>query len=380
MIQHETTRAQLAPPAPLVPGVDALCNIIAGKRTWWYRITIEADVVIGTADALSIINQGRLAALFQYIGISENGQKYVQAPAKALANLSDKLFASVGVQRHLPTVAHGATVYHLVDEVFIPLAWPLSPRPWETAYLEINPQLQTYVFLTPWSGTGTTAITNGNKFLVAPDTTTTCTISNLTVRVIQEFDDNTKQLPLFRPRYEFAQSPAITGPIVDTQFNIQYQRALRAMMMEQTVLGAWDVNDILTGHQLRTDATLIDGFNGDINTADEINDQARLFTGLVNLSGVERDIVAAAGAIPATAPAWFDDTMLLRMFSRERISQCLNLIPGTAGYAGPNFRMLATGDASAVSGTSVILFSFFALERIPGVTVPKLPPGLGLGA
>ena len=370
-ISHDTTRAQLRPITNFVPGADGNTRIINKMRTWYWRLTIRATATLAAGPS-TIINQGRLAALFQFIGINENGTKY-QMDARALAGLSDQLCNGMPAQQHLTSGANGAV--NLVDQIFIPCAWMKSSRPWETAWREKDPSAETDIFVTPWGGTGTTGVTDGVGFLVAAGAGT-LVISNLTINVVQVFDQLTNVPPLFRPRFDVVQQ-VITGAGTDLEQLLPVNGLLRAIIAQQDT-NVGEVRDIATGFQFRTDQEFLEGYNNDLIMADENLAQMMEFGGNLTVSQIAQAMLGA-GAIPGV---WPNGAELLRNYqSTGRLTQCLNLLAGSPGFAGPNFRALITGQPSAAAGatTSLVRFSLYKLERIPGVTAATLPAKFGWG-
>ena len=375
-ISHDTTRAQMPAITGLTGGQDGNSRIFNKMRTWYWRITVRATVAPTGATPGPIINQGRLAALFQFVGINENGTKY-QWDARALANMSDKLFAGMPGQQHLVTNVAGS--YDLVDQFYIPCAWPLSSRPWETAWREKDPNATTTIFLTPWpftaTGGGGTAVNTGMGSLINGGAGETCPITNLTVNITQVFDQLTNVPPLFRPRFDTIQQ-VITNTGVDLEQLLPVNGLLRGLVM-QSDTNVGEVSDIVTGFQLRTDTEQLEGYGQDVIYQDEILAQPHDFGGSISAS----ELLSAAFA--AAAPASYTNAAdLFRNYqSTGRLTQCLNLLANSPGFAGPNFRALITGGPSGVSGatSSLVRFNLYKLERIQGVTAAKLPAKFGWG-
>jgi hypothetical protein len=343
--------------AQFVPGQDQAVRILNGVRTGFIVYNITAQLVIGTADATAILNDGAISSIFSRVVFYENGNPVVQRNARSMARLTELLGFSPSSNVRLGSVAQGT--YQLRDMIVIPFAWPLGVNPWETCFVAIDQNAPNTVGLTARAGSWTDVGTvNGNGTLVTPGVSGTGVITNLVVNMVQEFDSDIGIKPLYRPYMQDLQSQSISNafgsPVTDQAFYIDFPDALRSLMIQQqSSLG--DAGDIVLAYQLRTDVDYVDGNGNYLNFADRVQGLVRTFAGAIGAARIFR------GASP-----WVNPAYLLRVFQANgRLSNILQ----RAGL-GANFRIMLNAQQSntGASGTSVIVAGMDRLQKILGVT------------
>lgn len=326
-------------------------RIFSGLRTAYFIFTITATVTLAGGPGTLLLNDGSLLGLISYLGLEENGS---EDPCYLDAVTLGKITAACGAQFtngnvRLRSLANGA--YNLRETVVIPFANPRSPNPWETAFVERNPNQPSQMFVVPKSTT--TAVGN----LVS--TAGTAAVTNFTVTCYQIADNRVGQpncVPYFRPKFrQTTQAIASAGT-----YDIYIPGSLPIRMLTagaSTSIGT--VQDVISSYRLLTDAGSIDGPN-QIGFNDMIALQGWAFAG--SLSGVAAD---AASVTPTSGG------VLVRDFQESgRLSQMLS--PRAQGD-NLRFQPIATPSVTAGATATQIIVSVTEMERIRGVTADTIP-------
>ena len=321
----------------------SLSQIVAGVRTFYFDVVIEATVTLAGGPATAIINGGSLVSLFDRIGINENGRDVADWPATMMHALTQRIRASTIGDVNLTLLADG--VYNLRSIVRIPMKWPWGVAA-ETAYIEADPTQNTFLFLTPRSNLATAA-----NFLVT--TGGTAVITNLSVTPYQSYDDAAiLSPPFFVPQFRTL-NQAVASAGADVPFFLRTVQLLRGIMLETTNTVGGVANRLAPG----------------IVTALRMKDDLRTYIGdpLVNPLHLQLMETLSYGGdvIFAQADNFIDFQewgMLSKVYNPAR--------------AGNNLRFEITQAIPGGSSANMAFAGLIELVRIDGRTKPGLPRGM----
>jgi len=190
--------------------------------------TVECDFIT-TAPLTSILNRGSMLAIFDGIGMDENGtDRIAPIDGRLLREIAEYGVESGLSTTRLTSLANGTT--HLKETFPIFFAHPRSLQPRETSFMVRDPKQSLRLFHVV-NGT-----LNGIGKLAVGGT---ATIQNIKVSVTQVMDEYETGRPFFIPQYRMIQVPV-------TQAN-----------------GALDVN-IVTGQYLRALTVMQDSDKGEV--------------------------------------------------------------------------------------------------------------------
>lgn len=341
-MSNRTQEAPLPPITTFQTGARAYSKINSGFRTGYIDLDITATLTLAGGPATIIRNDGSLLALFDFLGLEENGEDIVYADARMLGALSQIVQGNTGKNQRLRALADGA--YTLTESVRIPFAWPLSGAPWETCHVERDPQQTTQVF----------AVANNNTANIVT-TAGTAVITNLTIQPRQTYDDLRVALPpFFVPKIRMVSQP-VAGAADGLPFYI------RGSLIQRGVLIAADTN-VGIANDVISQIKLVDDMRSYIgpraaNFAQISRGQAFSYGG--NASAFGGNIVAADTDAPGLG------TYFQNWQDGGRLSMCYN--PRTQGE---NLRWEADVVASTMTGaTSQVLKALLIeLDPRPGVT------------
>ncbi|MBX3704587.1 MAG: hypothetical protein KF822_12500 [Steroidobacteraceae bacterium] len=204
------------------------------KRTKRLIIAIAGTLTVAGGPAGAVRNGGRLSTIYSH-AVNENGED-TWGPNRAymVRQLAEMRAAQpLAAETLPPSGALPIGVYPLFEEYAINFGYNGQVGPSETDFIERDPSsfLTLDTFLTP----GFNAVTT----LVAPAGGSTVTLSNLTVRVTQEFAElDGATLPVFKPRAREQVQP-VAGTVAAELNYIKTQNRLRALIWSQeAVIGA----------------------------------------------------------------------------------------------------------------------------------------------
>lgn len=343
---HSAQRYQLPPLTTFSAGARSRSQIYNGLRTGYFFLTITAVLTLGGGPATQIRNNGDLAALFSLVTVTENNDDVVYWDPRMMVALSEAVSPRTMDNARLTSLADGA--YSLRTQMMIPFAYPLAVRPWETSFVERNPDAPSYVTLTPWAG-----FNPANAAGLAPIITTggTAVLTNLNVNVVQIADKNQVAFPpIFRPRFTMAQQP-VTGTVSQLRLDLSTQAPQRGVMFQQdTNVGT--VNDIITGYRILTDYLSIDGPNV-LSFGDQVRLQTFDYGGNITQYG-------GLGGAPAGGSYLYRNYQAGGLLSEIVVPEVM----------GKNLRMEIQGQPSATAGatSSNVNAGIQTLEKVPGVT------------
>lgn len=327
-------------------------RIFSGLRTAYFVFVITATVTLAGGPGTQLLNDGSLLGLVSYLGLEENGSEdpcYLDAVT--LGKISQACGAQFSPNVRLTSMANGA--YALRETVVIPFANPLSPNPWETAFVERNPSQPSQMFIVPASTTDA-----ANRLLV---TAGTAVVSNFAVSCYQIADNRVGApgcVPYFRPKFrQITQQIASAGT-----YDIYIPGSLPIRMLTAgATCSRGTVQDVISTYRIMTDLGAIDGPN-QINFNDMVALQGWEFAGSLggnDADGTPSGLVTTSGGV------------LVRNFQESgRLSNCLS--PRIQGD-NLKFQPIATPTALAGATNTQIIVSITEMERIAGITAPDLP-------
>jgi hypothetical protein len=246
-------KTQLAPLNTIVPvgGTRIRSRLLNGMRTWVVKLTVRATVDVAVAPAGALRNRGSAFALFDEIGIEENGEERVRLDGRMLRFMSE-FFAPSAL-----TSVRAATpiaTYLLEESAYIYFAHPLSVAPQETVFRERDARQQVDVFVRMFAAPS--AALNARLFTVGG---ATVTISAVSVTVSQEFDARSAELPVFIPTMRMVQE-TIAGANTQLPIFLKSPHFLRGVFIQQDT-DEGEATDILSALALRGDFRHIIGPN-----------------------------------------------------------------------------------------------------------------------
>lgn len=246
-------KTQLSPLNTITPvgGARVRARLLNGMRTWAVKLTARAQVDVAAAPAGALRNRGSVWALFDEVGIEENGEERVRLDGRMLRYISE-YFAPSAL-----TAVRAATpiaTYQLEESAIIFFAHPLSVAPQETVFRERDARQQLEVFVRQFAAPG--AALNARLFTVGG---AAVTISNVSVRISQEYDARSAELPVFIPTMRQIQE-TVAGANTQLPIFLKTPHFLRAVFIQQDS-DEGEATDILSALALRGDFRHIIGPN-----------------------------------------------------------------------------------------------------------------------
>lgn len=236
---------QLAPLNTIVPvgGVRQRSRMLNGMRTWWVYLTARATVDVSVAPATALRNRGSVWALFDEVGIEENGEDRVRLDGRMARFISEVYSPSA-----LTSVRAAAAIatYNLEETICLWFATPLSAAPQETVFRERDARQQLEVFVRQFAAPG--AALNARLFTVGP---ATVAITAVSVTVSQMYDSRTAEPPVFIPTARMIQE-TIAGANTQYPVYLKTSQFLRALFIQQDA-DEGERTDILSALALRGD-------------------------------------------------------------------------------------------------------------------------------
>lgn len=223
----------------LIAGQRVTSDLVNDTQTHALRFTAQAQVDITVAGA-AVRNRGSVWAIFDEIGLSENGtDKAVLngriarmiAEAHAPSALSATRLAGAGVQ--------AATI--IKEELTVHFASPLAASPSEAIYREKVVKNAVQAFAKLSSATLINLLASG----------ATGTVTNISLKVQHVHDPRTKGKPFFIPTYRQL-TLAIPSAQTDWTLDLKTTKFLRFFALQQDS-DAGEVGDIITDLELRGD-------------------------------------------------------------------------------------------------------------------------------
>jgi hypothetical protein len=238
-------KTQWAPANTIIPvgGERAYSRLKNGAKSYAALLTARADVNVAVAPAGALRNRGSVWALFDEVGIEEDGRDRHRYDGRMLRYISEMFAPSplTAIRADTPVA-----LYHLEESAVIWFSHPLTAAPQETAYRELDARRLLQVFARMVAAPG--AVLNARLFTVGG---ATVTISNVSISVTQLYDDRSPDLPVFIPTVRQITEP-ITGANPEQQIWIKTPQFIRGIVIQQDA-DEGERADILTSFALRGD-------------------------------------------------------------------------------------------------------------------------------
>jgi hypothetical protein len=311
-------------------------ELIRAVRTYLVQLRLSLTNTLAGGPATVITNGGTPWAVFNRVGLDENGARHVDLDPR-LAILWTQMFAPRDIDKNRvrqTNLANGA--YNLEESLYLPFAGFPVAGPSESIFMERDVRRVLKAFANQDTASG------ANRIVQTPGT---AVISNVSVSVSQRYDvdrqDRTILLPVVRQVEQ-----AVAGASGEYVFKIDSTRYIQGMIIQQDAGPAGEVSDIVNSLALRADGRDIIGPG--LKSYEELQSDAQMeFPG---------DVVPR-GALPL----WFR--------KGGRLSNILN--PNT--MSNLRFVMNVQPSVSAGAANSTIRILLLELERVEGLTRDKVP-------
>ena len=238
-------RRQMNGRSAIVPiaGEQAFSRLVNNVQSHFLTLVFRATLTIATAAAASVRNRGSVLALYDEIGIDENGTTRQIYDGRVLRFASEMAAPSALSAVRVPS-SGAVGVYNLEEAVRIYFAHPFAAKPRETAYLErdVKQVFSVYVKL---------ANNAVNKIAPAGGGGTSV-LSNITVSVMHSYDASEDARPYFVPTIT-QQIVDVTGVNDQLQEFIKTSHSLRGLIVSQDTTGVGEVSDIINSLSLKGD-------------------------------------------------------------------------------------------------------------------------------
>lgn len=224
-----------------VAGERAFARLINAVSSNFVTIVATASFVISVAAATNIRNRGSIFAVFDEIGIDENGTDRHIYDGRVLRFLSEMAAPSALSAKRVTSTA--AATYPLEEAVRIYFAHPFAAIPRETAYLERDVKQLLQVFV---------KLNSSAKDRLATAGGATLALNSLVVTVTHGYNPNEPHRPEFIPtvRQQIVNVDSANGQL--TEF-IKSSHAIRTIVVSQEGATIGEVGDIINSLVLRTD-------------------------------------------------------------------------------------------------------------------------------
>ena len=328
--QQTSPRESIAP----VAGQRKTSDLINGVHSFAVDLVMECDVAVAGAPLTAIRNRGSICAMFDEVGIIENGTDRIVMRGNVARAITEQAAPSPLSADRLTSTAVGNT--HLEELVRVYFAHPLAVRPEETSFVEHDPRQTFQVFVK-------LASDGGAKSLADVPGGATLTITNLTVRVAHIYDGQLTVAPYFLPRI-VQQVENVAGVNAALRSSLKGDNLIRALILSPEDSTDGEASDILNALVLRGDRL------------DVVGPQARPL----------EDMIAASELEFGGASGWqVGDAHLGMNFQRlGRLNQCLNPNQDT------NLRLELDVQPGAGAGDSLIRVTRIELVYDPALCRP----------
>jgi hypothetical protein len=235
---------------PLSAGERTTLKLVNGARNKFITVIARATVTVTVGAATSLRNRGSVFALFDELGIDENGTDRHIYRGPVLRALSEAAAPSaLSAIRAATPVA----VYNLEETARIYFQHPLALDPGETAFMERNAAAELRFFAT------LTAAANqvGRLYVVGG---ATVTVTNVTLTVVQSWSGPAAggALPVFIPTARQEVLPVAATSSALSHW-LRSNHAIRYIVLSQETTTVGEVQDIINRAVLRGDQFTILG-------------------------------------------------------------------------------------------------------------------------
>lgn len=316
-------------------------RLINAVQSAYVELVARGTFTISVAAATAIRNRGSIWAIFDEIGIDENGRDRHLYKGTVLRFLSEMSAPSELSRQRVSSTAVAA--YTLEETVRIYFAHPYAAQPRETAFIErdVKALLQVFARLNP-NPTAVLASAGG----------ATLALTGVTIDVMHAYDPAETALPYFIPSVRQQVHNVASASSNDPEF-IRTSNALRGICLTQETTTDGEVDDIINKVAFRGDFRDIIGPTG-YSWKDLVLGTEYAFGG---------DIATDVTGVQHRRAHCF-----LNFQEHGRLSNLLN--PNQDNNL--RFEFDCQPSVQGV-GTSQIRITLLELERVPGLVDPKLP-------
>jgi hypothetical protein len=340
-----------------VPGQRVFSRLINGVQTHYVQLRASGNFTIATA-VTSIRNKGSIWAMWNFIGIDENGRDRVLIDGRALRAMSEAFSQGNLSFQRLTSTAAGAT--SLIESARIYFAHPLAAAPAETVFKERDPRQTLQVF----GQLAADALGASPAELVTGGTL----VSFATTPVLQiehGYDDITGELPVFVPSIRQQIVPVASANTQLTEF-IKTSNFIRFILIQQDS-DAGEVGDIINSFALRADGDDIVG-PGQVVWDDILRGQEFEFGGNVyEMWGS----ATGSGGTPGNAQGVGLGQSAYLMINFQQNGRLSNVLSPALLNLRFEFNVSTSGQAGA--SNSKIRLTIGELERVAGLVTDKIP-------
>lgn len=268
---HKTQKGPIKAIA-LQAGQRVFSPIVNAVQTHTILFTASALVVIGVGGGTAVRNKGSVFALFDELGLSENGTDKAVLDGR-LARFIAELYAPSALSAtRLPSAA--AQTITIKEQLAVHFASPLSATPAETTFREHVAKNALEVFAKLNGGTLIDRLISG-----APGGSS---VTAVTLTAQHIYDQRTQKKPFFIPTYRQS-TLAIPSGSTEWPLDIKSTKFIRGMFIQQDS-DAGEVGDVIVDLELRGDFRQILG-PGRITWDDLTRAQEQEFGGAVYITG-----------------------------------------------------------------------------------------------
>lgn len=226
-------------------GQRVFSRLINGVQTHYVQLRANSSISITTA-VTRIRNKGSVWAMWDFVGIDENGRDRVLLDGRVLRAMSEAFAPSALSASRLTSTATGLTT--LVESARIYYAHPLAAAPAETVFKERDPRQVLQVFGQLRADGGNGGLATGGTFSIP---------ATPTLQIEHGYDDITGELPVFVPSIRQQIVPVSSNNTQLTEF-IKTSNFIRAIIIQQDS-DEGEVGDVISALALRADGDDIVG-------------------------------------------------------------------------------------------------------------------------
>lgn len=221
-------------------GVRRYIELEGNSYNYFLYAVITATVQISVGAATAIRNAGSAAALFDVIGVEENGADRIILDPRVARFLAEALAPSALSVKRLTSTA--VATYQLREVVPIFFSLPHTMDPSETAFREKDPTAKTKFFVQYSATAAARLLTVGGA---------TVAITNVNVDLEQAHNRYQKHLPKFVPTIRQVMTP-INGANAEQSIPLVSSKYLAGVAFTQDS-DAGEVDDIVNKLSIRSD-------------------------------------------------------------------------------------------------------------------------------
>lgn len=236
--KHQISRRDNIVPAA---GQRVFSRLINGVRTYAVHVHARARIAISVANATAVRNRGSVWALFDSVGLEENGRDRHEYDGRILRFASEMHAPSALSATRLTSPNIGTTL--LEESALIFFSHPLSAVPHETVYRELDARQLLQVFARMVASPTAALVDIGGATVV---------VDQISIEVTQIYDSRSADVPVFIPT---VRQMVFTVPAANPQQSefIKTPAFIRAMVIQQEAATSGEVSDIITALALRGD-------------------------------------------------------------------------------------------------------------------------------